>query len=379
MKSILFCTPAKLSKSLGHAKVIVELAEEMQQFGWECDFLCPWDFTDKDSLDPIRSFSPNLKAYLKDRAGDYDVVDCDHCYLPYARSEFSPKTLMVARSVLLAHHLETILIPKSKGIKAALGRMLKGAAQQRKQQELVQRAHATVNHADLVNVSNEEDKAELMRRGIAENKLVVLPYGISQTRRSLFDQISSAVPPHPMVAFVGTFDYRKGAYEFPKIVSQIVASVPNVNFKLLGTKGMFQTEAEVRAHFPQRLQKYLEIISTYKPEELPSLLASCSIGIFPSHLEGFGFGVLEMLAASLPVIAYDAPGPPMMLPPKYLVPRGDWKSISDKVIALLRNKHDLAEARCWAKQRSQDFAWKGIAKTTSEIYQQAILDRKSPN
>ena len=38
-----------------------------------------------------------------------------------------------------------------------------------------------------------------------------------------------------------------------------------------------------------------------------------SAGAFPSHCEGFPFGVLEMLAAGLPVVAYRAPGAPMMI------------------------------------------------------------------
>mgnify|MGYP002785256976 FL=1 len=75
-----------------------------------------------------------------------------------------------------------------------------------------------------------------------------------------------------------------------------------------------------------------------------------------------------MLAASIPVIAYNAPGPPMMLPSEYLVAPGDTDSMSAKVIDLLKDIKKLAQARVWAKERSQEFCWQKIAEKTSQIY-----------
>ena len=47
---ILFCTPAPLMKSLGAAKVVVELAEEMQELGWDCDLVSIRDLADQRRL-----------------------------------------------------------------------------------------------------------------------------------------------------------------------------------------------------------------------------------------------------------------------------------------------------------------------------------------
>ena len=368
MKKILFCTPAPLTKSLGAAKVVVELAEEMQMLGWDCTLLCPADLAAPGDLAPMKSFAANLRPYLKEHADEYDVVDFDHEYLPYARSEFSARPLFVARSVLLVHHLDTIRIPAKPGIKGKLGALLKGKARTRIQQERICRAQTAVEQADLVNVSNDDDKAELVRRGIAPDKIVVIPYGISRSRRTLFDAVSSQAPAQPTVAFVGTFDYRKGAREFPQIVQAVAEAIPNVRFKLLGAKGLYQTEAAIRAFFPPGAQKHLEVTLTYKPDELPGLLSSCSVGIFPSYMEGFPFGVLEMLAGALPVIAYNAPGAPMMLPADFLVPRGDWQALSAKVVRLLQKGEKLGEERLWAKHQGQRFSWESAAEATQTAY-----------
>lgn len=110
------------------------------------------------------------------------------------------------------------------------------------------------------------------------------------------------------------------------------------------------------------------MLPQFPAEVLPELLSPGSVGVFPSYLEGFGLGILEMLAASIPVFAYNCPGPPAMLTAEYLVAPGDWSAMSAKVIDLLKDRDRLAKARCWAKERSRQFSWESIAKTTSQLY-----------
>ena len=369
---ILFCTPAPLTKSLGAAKVVVELAEEMRELGWVCDLVSIKDLADKSGL----GLSESLRQHLLEHAAEYDVVDYDHSYLPYPRAEFTQKTLFVARSVLLAHHFDAIPIPVSRSWKSRIKGLITRSWESRARSERIQMAHQTVQEADLINVCNQDDKTELIRRGITGDKIVVLPFGINQSRRLLFNAISSAVPTEQWVTFVGTFDYRKGAREFPTIVQSIVDAVPNARFRLLGTAGMFQTANEVAAHFPAKLRPILEVIPRFNPEELPLLLASCSVGIFPSYIEGMPFGVLEMLAAAVPVFAYDTPGPTMMLKESCVVPRGDAKALSRKVIDLLKDKNGLYNARVRAQEESQQFNWRKVAELTDAIYCTAITDGK---
>ncbi len=364
MKRILFCTPASLTKRLGAAKVVLELAEEMQRLGWECHLVSLQELAAASGLSAWES----LRGFLINHAHEYDVVDYDHEFLPYPRSEFCRQTLFAARSVLLAHHLETIPLPTGHGLKARAGEIVKGSHRQKERQDRICRAQATLEAADLINVSNYDDRNLLVQRGIPAGKIVVLPYGISRSRRPLFDAVSSDPPALPVVAFVGTFDYRKGASEFPDIVQAVAQTIPEVRFKFLGAQGLYQTASGILSCFPRRLHRHLDVTLTYEPEALPNLLASCSLGLFPSYMEGFPFGVLEMQAASLPVIAYDAPGAPMMLPPGHLTARGDWQGLSDKVIRLLQDKSRLAGKRAEAKLRSREFEWKTIAERTQDIY-----------
>lgn len=362
---ILFCSPTHLSKELGASKVLIELAEELEQLGWRCKMLSPTDLVPNQRRTGNGEYRKHLRQYLHEHASEFDIVEYDHSHLPFPRCEFNPRTLFVARSVLLTHHFSTITIPADKNLKAKIRSLIHERNRAVRHRQGVMRGQVTFNEADLINVANLDDQTELIRCGMPKDKIIVIPYGISRSRRTLFDSVSSTPPEKPKVAFVGTFDNRKGSRDFPKIVADVCAELPDVSFRLLGT---YRTEKDVLAYFPRKLRNKIEVIPKYPSEELHKLLEPCSIGVFPSYVEGFGFGVLEMLASSIPVIAYNSPGPPMMLPPEFLVRRGDTKALSAKVIRLLNDPDKLSTSRFWAKQQSQQFSWPLIARQTAEVY-----------
>jgi glycosyltransferase involved in cell wall biosynthesis len=314
----------------------------------------------------VRYFATALHRFLQLNAAAYDVVDYDHVYLPYPRGRFSGSTLMVARAVLLVYHFDRIQLPRDT-TRSRASALLAGS-QRRATQEYVRRlADRTLRSSDLINVLNESDRVELELRGFPAEKIVVIPPGLTEKRlRQFVSNRPRAMLEQPRVAFVGTLDVRKGVREMPEIVSRISRAIPQVRVRLIGARNL--TTTEVLERFPVPLHAHLEIYREFAPEELPSLLDGCSIGIFPSRIEGFGFGVLEMLAAALPVIAYDAPGAPMMLSPDYLVSPGDAAGMARKVVDLLSSPARLVAAQQWAKRRSADFKWERSARTTSETY-----------
>jgi glycosyltransferase involved in cell wall biosynthesis len=284
---------------------------------------------------------------------------------------------MVARSVLLVQHLASIHIPQPRSLRALAGRIVHGPRRAALVRLRIEQADRTIRSADLVNVSNDRDRAELVRRGVEAAKVIVLPFGLFAARREQFRRhCGSDAPAQPLVGFVGTFDPRKGALDFPAIVRRIIAGCPAARFRLLGTDGMLRGAAAVLRRFPRRVRHRIDVIPRFEPDDLPRLLAGVSAGVFPSYLEGFGLGVLELLAAAVPVIAYDAPGPPAMLPREHLVAPGDVRAMGDRVIELLNDGAKLAQARIEARQIAHRFDWSDIARRTLEIYQSALARRR---
>ena len=134
----------------------------------------------------------------------------------------------------------------------------------------------------------------LIRSGVLADKIVVFPFGLSDDRAAAFGRLPCERGHQNVVAFVGTFDWRKGAAVCQHHADG-ATSVPGVKFRLLGTRGMYATD--VARHFPKSLNRHLEVVPTFEPPSLLNLLSDCALGFFPSYIEGFGFGVLEMLAA----------------------------------------------------------------------------------
>lgn len=368
---ILMVSPNPLDATLGASKVTLELAAALNALP---DVVC--DLCGPDDVGVIRHFSrqgwadfnAGMNDFIRRKGADYDVVDVDHEHLPFPRESFSSRPLLVARSVLLVHHLERIRFPLPRNPRILASRVVHAAASARFLKQRIADATATIAAADLVNVSNRADKAELITRGVAASKIVVLPFGMTSARRDAFAQSTSAPASPPVVAFVGSFDFRKGAADFPQIFSAILAAVPGVRLALFGTAGHFRTAEEVRRLFPAEQRDAVDIYTKFDPASLPDLLARCSVGIFPSYCEGFGFGVLEMLAAGLPVCAYDAPGPPEMLSRELLAPPGQTKELAAKIVAFLTNSAALDEARIAARKTAARFEWLDIARQTVASY-----------
>jgi glycosyltransferase involved in cell wall biosynthesis len=367
---ILFCSINPLRTDLGAPKVLIEVAGAMERLGCECTLI------DADALVPGASSRPwdrvaytrALRAHLAEHAGRFHAVEYDHVHLPFARREFAARTLFVARSVLLIHHFTPRPYPVP--LRARVGELVR-RERRREHARAVDAATRTVREADVVNVANDDDRTELVRRGVEPERIAVLPYGLAAERRRALEVPSAPPPAEPVVGFVGSFDYRKGALDFPRIVRAVAAEVPAVRFRLVGTNGLMRSAEQVLGRFPAELRGRVEVIPSFAPDELPGLLRDVSVGIFPSYVEGFGIGVLEMLAASVPVVAYRAPGPPMMLPPELLVEPGRAEEAGARVAALLRDRERLWEMREWARHRAADFDWSSIARDTLARYEQA--------
>lgn len=352
----------------------------MRSIGVDCEICEPATLGLKytQSGEFRHAYSGALRQFLREKSSEFEAVEFDHESLPCPRLEFFQECLMVARSVLLVHHLQRIRLPRRVTLRSALGEYVRGPGRARFEARRVAEATRTIEQADLVNVSSDHDKAELVRRGITEpNKIVVLPFGLSNARRVQFDRTTTvAAPAGKIVVFVGTFDWRKGAADFPEIVRQVCDAVPAARFRLLGTRGLMRTAREVYALFPRRLRAKIEVVPEFEPDELPGRLSDCAAGVFPSYYEGFGFGVLEMLAAAIPVVAYGVPGPPMMLGPQWLVPAGDVTGMAQKVIAILKDPAALAVARIEARQASEPFDWTTIARQTLQVYSERLRAKR---
>ncbi|MEO6786363.1 MAG: glycosyltransferase family 4 protein, partial [Chthoniobacteraceae bacterium] len=222
-----------------------------------------------------------------------------------------------------------------------------------------------------------EDVAEARRLGVSTDRILQLPYALTDEEHDCLRGIPPASPKSNRILFLGTFDWRKGAADMPKIFERILETEPGASLRLAGTQGLFRTEHEVRTHFPRNIQNKLEVIPRFVREELPTMLRDCTAGIFPSYLEGWGFAVTEQMAAGVPVVVYDAPGVSMQLPRDFLVKAGDWRGMADKVATLLKNPEKRANASVVQREIADSFVWDPIIKATDRAYRERMARLRS--
>jgi glycosyltransferase involved in cell wall biosynthesis len=168
---------------------------------------------------------------------------------------------------------------------------------------------------------------------------------------------------------------RKGAKDWGQIIQQIRARTPDACFLFLGT--MIDTK-NVWDDLGFGPTDFVEVVPQFDPDQLPQLLFDSALGAFPSYVEGFGMAVVEQLAAGLPTVAYDAPGPRDILRddlPELLVPPGDVARFSEVIADIFQRGPASYQALSErSAQTALRFSWPTIARDTIAEYRKHLHD-----
>jgi glycosyltransferase involved in cell wall biosynthesis len=373
MKLLLCCPLPWVDAKFGASRVALDLADGLNNLDLPCDFFPPMD----NHIGRLE-YSDVLADHLIAHAADYNVVDYHFHVRPWVQDcPGSHRVLKVARVVLMPHleDRQPDPVPPNTFQRRfrRLARKLLGKTEPVLYDATIRRMmDQNLHEADLISVANTQDRECLIELGFPPSKIAVIPYGLTTEGAKALAAANRKRPSAPpTLVFVGTFDFRKGCLDFPDIVARVLSRHPEAKFRLLGTKGMFQTKAKVLSHFPGRMHRHLEIHPVFEPDALPELLADCHIGFFPSYREGFGIAVVEMLGAGLPVVAYDAAGPCDILPEEWKVPRGDRLALADRLIEILADP-DTDALRAKAAATAARFQWDDLARQTWDRYAQEL-------
>ncbi|HXF38652.1 MAG TPA: glycosyltransferase family 4 protein [Blastocatellia bacterium] len=371
------------NENLGGPKPQIELAREFEKLGHKVEKFDLFDAFPKMKAGQSRirelirpSFSSQARAFVRANAHRFDIIDCHHGNLPFSKTELGFRGLLVARSAgLYALYDEFASFAEREWSSQRKGHPVAEFLRTRRGKREARNFPASLQTCDLINVSNVDERACLAEMGLAE-KCVVIPLGLSREQR---DEFASAARPaaerlsNKRVVFIGSWSPRKGSKDWGEIVRRVKQRVPEVCFSFLGTGFDDKT---VLSDLGLSSQDWIEVIPRYDNKDLPRLLSEATVGGFPSYIEGFGLAVLEQLAAGLPTVAYDAPGPRETLrhlESSWLVPPGDKEKFSDELVELLTAVPTIYGRRSEACQEvAAMFSWPEIAERTLEVYSRLL-------
>ena len=323
-------------------------------------------------------FPWKVAEFVRRNRDQFDVIDALLGTLPFPKQRLRFSGLLVARSVgfyRLYQDFEQFARnrwpdqPQGK----FFGRIFYTVVRKR----MFQASEKALRHCDLLNFPNEEELRYLRGRIGSNKAAIVQPYGLTAPRRQTFRQAAS--PARERLAkrktsFIGTWDPRKGAKDWAEIIRRVRASIPDARFVFLGT---LTDDRKIRRDLGLPNDEFIELVREYQPDDLPKLLADSTAGAFPSYAEGFGFGLLEQLAAGIPAVAYDAPGPRTMLQsalPQLLVPIGNVEKFAETLVRVLRcNLPAYEKLTTQSFETANRFDWSTIAEETARSYQTHLI------
>ncbi|MDP0499561.1 MAG: glycosyltransferase family 4 protein [Verrucomicrobiota bacterium JB022] len=375
---VLLLVQGQLDRRLGGPRLPMDLASGLRAQGVSVAVESADTLRQKTHALPGEPWEVLLGRYVEAH-GSFDVLDFDHLPFPLDPAQI-PIRLSVARVSLLLLHLADMRLPDDPRPLVRMKKALQPWRYRWQQEGQIRETAETLRRAGGVMVNNHRDAARLGQLGLDPRQVAVVLPGCVQAERAALEAVAARPKARPpVIAFVGTFDFRKGCLDLVKMFERLSAAIPGVRLRLLGTKGLFQTEAEVRGFFPARLRAQLEVHPQFSPEALPGLLADASLGLFPSYLESFGYGALEMMHAGLPVLAYDVPGPSEFVPHAQLFAAGDVAGMVARAVALLKTPDLLPAVLSAQAGEVQNLSAEQHAARTLEVYAHWLRHDTAPH
>lgn len=362
-------------KDLGASRVQIELAEELRAMGHTVDKFSWEDAVAAGSpprlaTDPFSWFSTQVHRRIAS-GPSYDIIDAHQGCIQRSKKALGFDGSLIVRSAGSYHfytYFERRFDPHSvPGLRGFVGRrraLLSHALGKR----AVERSFDV---ADRIVVHNLAEHDFLQLDPGWGLKVGIIPAPISTASFHALKGMHRRSDRHaelPTVSFLGSWHPRKGSRDWPKLAGLISEGLGPTQFRFLGTG----TPSSVIPDEMSDRTARVRWVTHYRPEELPGLLRGVQVGAFPSYLEGFGIAVVEQLAAGIPVVAYDVPGPRDILSPidpSLLIRPGDVAALAKRVVALLTtDARELAglHERCLA--RAGELTWDRWTAPILEIY-----------
>jgi len=375
------------TRILGAARVSVEVADEFVAMGHSVEKFDLFDaFPRRNKLSiyfETSRFPRRAIDYVRANAHRFDIIQAELGNLPVSKEQLGFKGLLVARSNGLQHFYSAYTQAEGErkrklGIREGtfVGNTLRALNAHMEQE--VSMVDKSMKAADAIVLINDDERryvAETLGHG---SKAVLFHNGLSNLRFAEFAAHHVDARQRlaqQAVVFIGYWSERKGAQDFPNLVRQVRQARPQAKFVFLGT-GIDQSQ--LRELFAPEDREAISGTHKFASSELPELLRQATIGILPSYIEGFGIGVLEALAAGVPTIAYDVPGPREMLKQfdvPMMTPVGDVAAAAGRLVSLLSlSVEEYAALSTRAIAIASNFRWEDIAARMMAHYQ-AIMPK----
>lgn len=209
--------------------------------------------------------------------------------------------------------------------------------------------------ADYIAVPSNFVKESFLKKGIAEEKIFLNPFGANRSfiRKSQVIRDSKA---KFRIVYLGTLSIRKGLiYLFQALTS---LNVPEQDYEVLFLGAVEKELKSTIAKYRKSNWRFMGHVDHYS---LPEILVTCDIGVQPSLEEGLSMVIPQMMACGVPVIVTPNTGGENIIQSEvngFLVPVRDPGAIAERIKWAYQNPELLAGIKNNAADSiSNEFTW----------------------
>jgi glycosyltransferase involved in cell wall biosynthesis len=228
--------------------------------------------------------------------------------------------------------------------------------------------------AARVITGTEYSRQEIVRDlGLRPENVAVTPYGVAE-RFSRPGAKAAGVAEKPKLLFPGAPTTRKNL----EVVLRAMSEARAISVLRRARLAISGATAAQFLHHQERikalgLENRVEWLAKLPAEEMPNLIASADLVVYPSLHEGFGFPALEAMAAGTPVLASNAACLPEVLGDGALmVDPNDVHAFIKAAEALLEPQGVRSTMIGKGRARAAQFTWRRCAELTVQVYREAV-------
>jgi len=178
----------------------------------------------------------------------------------------------------------------------------------------------------------------------------------------------------PVITSVGTLDHRKNMARLVNAFAALATEFPDVVLALAGAPGTATPQiSKAIDALPPTVRSRIFLLGNVEHDHISWLYHNSTVMAYPSLDEGFGFPVLEAMAAGTPVVAAASGSLPEIAgDAALLVDPTDTDALADALRSALQNQ-DLRDSLISAGLRRVDqFSWEATADGLLDLYRAII-------
>lgn len=370
---IALVSSANCDQNTGVSGTRIAFRDALRNLGVQADTFFMEDFKGFSGIFSNKIVFPWKVAFNRKRWEEYDIVDIASGD-SWVLSSIKKRPIIVCSSHGLEHmvHRELLTEANNGNIRLSWKYPLYWGGYR------LWEVSQSMKKSDFSIFLNSDDRDFAIKNiGINSSKVHIVPNGIPEYFLNRGFERNFNSNNKIKIAQVGSYIQRKGIDYTAKVMNELLKKYNNIELTFLGTGC---NKEKVYENYDCSIRDRINVVPKYEHKNLPSILEGYQINLFPSLSEGFGKTLIETMACGLAPITFETPGPLDIVRNMHdaiVVPRRNTELLKKGIEMLINDKELMHKIQHNAYITAQRYSWDNAAKERINVYEKAMMVRKS--